>query len=111
MKSEKMALRTLVMIVCAPSTILAANTWTGTGDWNTAANWSEGVPRCLPHAAPVGQLQRGDHHQHAAARVRGNGFSELRNLGPCQPGCPAGLGRVPDLASAGQLADREVASS
>ena len=44
MKSEKMALRTLVMIVCAPSAILAANTWTGTGDWNTAANWSEGVP-------------------------------------------------------------------
>ncbi|NLE40980.1 MAG: hypothetical protein GX615_04000, partial [Lentisphaerae bacterium] len=34
----------LVLIACAPSAILAANTWTGTGDWNTAANWSEGVP-------------------------------------------------------------------
>lgn len=55
---EKMTLQALVLIACAPSAILAANTWTGTGDWNTAANWSEGVPRCLPHAAPVGQLQR-----------------------------------------------------
>ena len=41
---EKMTLQALVLIACAPSAILAANTWTGTGDWNTAANWSEGVP-------------------------------------------------------------------
>ena len=41
---EKMTLQALVLIACAPSAILAANTWTGTGDWNTAANWSEDVP-------------------------------------------------------------------
>ena len=44
MINEKMTLQALVLIACAPSAILAANTWTGTGDWNTAANWSEGVP-------------------------------------------------------------------
>ena len=41
---EKVTLQALALIACAPSAILAANTWTGTGDWNTAANWSEGVP-------------------------------------------------------------------
>ena len=48
---EKMTLQALVLIACAPSAILAANTFTAVSgsDWNTAANWSEGVPVAVWH--------------------------------------------------------------